>query len=47
MRETEKIRLQMKLQRMLFKELEHELCDFKLMDVMKEIEIIVRNFEEV
>ena len=47
MSETEKIRLQMKLQRMLLKELEHELSDSQIMDVMKEVERIVRNFEEV
>ena len=47
MSETEKIRLQMKLQRMLLKELEHELSDSQIMDVMKEVERIVRNFEEI
>ena len=47
MSETEKIRLQMKLQRMLLKELEHELSDSQIMDVMKEVERIIRNFEEL
>ena len=45
MRNLDRIRLKMKLQQMLLRELEHELSDSQLMDIMKEVEEIVRNFE--
>lgn len=45
MTDSDKIRLQMKLQKMLLKELEHEIDDSLLLDIMKEVEGVVRNFE--
>ena len=47
MRNLDRIRLKMKLQQMLLRELEHELSDSQLMDIMKEVEEIVRNFESL
>ena len=47
MRNLDRIRLKMELQEMLLKKLEHELSDSQLMDIMKEVEEIVRNFESL